>query len=44
MHNLELFKEFRVIGSQPRIVHVILDLELFIASKGLRSWDLKSFI
>ena len=44
MHNPELFIKFRVIGSQPRIVHVIFSLELFIASRGLRSWDLESFI
>ena len=44
MHNPKLFIAFRVIGSQPRIIHVILSLELFIASKGLRLCDLKMFI
>ena len=42
--NLELFISFRVIALQPRIVHVILGIELFIAFRGLRSWDLESFI
>ena len=44
MHNPELFITFRVIGSQLKIVHVILSLELFIASKGFRLRDLKLFI
>ena len=44
MHNPKLFLAFRVIGSQPRIIHIILNLELFIASRGLRSRDLELFI
>ena len=44
IHNPELFISFRVIGPQPRIIYIILSLELFITSRGLKSWDLESFI
>ena len=44
MHNIELFIAFKAIGSQLRIIHIILNPELFIASRSLGSWDSKSFI
>ena len=44
IHNLELFIAFRLIGSPPRIIDMILNTKLFIAFGGLRSRDIESFI
>ena len=41
-HSFKLFIAFRVIGLGPRIINVILNPELFIAFRGVSSWDLES--